>query len=141
MLSVPEMLEELRNPYLTQLKDEIQGIDSATLHRDILDWHKDAGQDLYDRMALVSFNVSAESWPYRVKSMRGMLQHFRRSLRGRLSAQRNVKPSAIAEKQLSAKIELLRGLELQLTAKLELMSSALSRHQIRPAISRTSIQD
>eukprot|EP00439_Symbiodinium_sp_Y106_P045371 s4758_g5.t1 len=108
LLSVPEMLEELRNPYLTQLKDEIQGIDSATLHRDILDWHKDAGQDLYDRMALVSFNVSAESWPYRVKSMRGMLQHFRRSLRGRLSAQRNVKPSAIAEKQLSAKIELLR---------------------------------
>ncbi|CAE7346952.1 NEK5 [Symbiodinium natans] len=88
-------------PEASTLLAELQQVDfehmkgtSPRLSREILHWHQAAGQELYDRIASLTVNVSKQSWPLRMKAARGMLHHFQASFRQRLKVGAREPPMA-----------------------------------------------
>ena len=108
ILSLPALLQELdRFPETDS--------DGQILDREILDWHRETSQELMKRLTMMASNssnshsalgVDRDYWPYRVKAMKAMLQHYQQSLSDR------VKPSSTssAQKQMQSKLRFLSSL-------------------------------
>lgn len=72
------------------------------LSRDLVDWHQAAGQELYQRLASMSINASAENWPFRVNAMNNMLRHFSATF------QQKLQEPASPQEQLRSKLQAVR---------------------------------
>lgn len=106
ILSASAVLQELREfPKHNAQNDDL------TLNRDVLDWHRATGDELISRITAMSINASTASWPHRVRSLKGMLYHYRNSLHERLNGPM---PSvaSVAQRQIKDKLQLLSDLAL-----------------------------
>ena len=72
------------------------------LSMDLVDWHQAAGQDLYQRLASMSVNASAQNWPFRVHAMNNMVRHFG------VTFQQKLQRPASPQEQLHSKLRAVR---------------------------------
>ncbi|CAK9010827.1 unnamed protein product [Durusdinium trenchii] len=82
VLAVPVLLKEIEEFPEKEMRPGL------VLGREVLDWHRKTGEELTDRIMAMSINASMENWPHRVKSMKGMLHHYRKSLTDRLQPEK-----------------------------------------------------
>lgn len=110
-LSAPDLLQDLEELQEFPVKNHSM-TDHLMLGREVLDWHEATADELMSRITAMFMNASEDNWPYRARAMKGMLHHYGKSLKEKISeAQMPLRQShlgpSFAQKQIDGKLQLL----------------------------------